>query len=196
MLPSDLGITFVSTYGLHRVSGAPAAVALHPFASGYTVLGGRFVEPTITTTGAVSSPGCVSPDPANWSAQTVNGVALAQGARPDPIAAQPGGGASLDVPLGLIDVVAGADRMRIVSAAAPAGTGDPGCGISTTHNWPSVPTTGTVRLAVPFGSWIVEERVGSAWVRVPAARLGLPGNAAGDIRTGDIVTVDPREKAS
>jgi hypothetical protein len=138
-----------------------------------------------------SSPGCVAPDPSAWPAQTLNGKQLDQGVRGS-AAADPGQTGLLQIPMGRIEVQAGGVSMRLVSAASDPATGDPGCGIPTTHTYDALPTTGTIALAAPFGSWRLEEQVDGAWKTVPAERITVPTNAAGDLVDEDVFTVDPR----
>jgi prepilin-type N-terminal cleavage/methylation domain-containing protein len=186
-LPDSLPTTFFSSAGVFTRNAASAAVTLHPFASGYSAIAGEYLAPN----GAL--PACVSVDPSSWPGAAVNGKSLAAGAREPAIAAAPGGAASLAVPMGRIVVQAGSADMRIVSASSTVPSGDPGCGVATTHTYSSLPTTGTVMLAAPYGSWRLQERVNGNWVTVPAARYTVPTNAAGMIAAGDIFTVDPRE---
>jgi type II secretory pathway pseudopilin PulG len=188
-LPADLGVTFFSTYGVHAVTGTPVTVPLHPFPSGYSAIAGRYVAPS------QAGAGCISADPASWQAGTVNGKTLAAGERIAAVAADPGGTKDLDIPMGILEVEAGAASMRVTSAAAPATTGDPGCSTAVSHTYSSLPGSGKVSLAVPYGSWTLEEQVSGSWVTVPPSRYTVPTNAAGEIRTGNVVTVDPRELA-
>jgi prepilin-type N-terminal cleavage/methylation domain-containing protein len=185
-LPDGLATTFFSAYGDFTRPGALGTVSLHPFASGYTAVIGNHVAASET------APGCVSPDPAAWPAQTVNGKPLTQGVR-GTAAAAPGSTESLRIPMGRIDVQAGGAEMRIVAATSPVPSGDPGCGVPTTHTYSALPTSGTVSLAAPFGSWRLEERIVGDWVTVPADRYTVPTNVAGEIAEDDVFTVDPRE---
>jgi prepilin-type N-terminal cleavage/methylation domain-containing protein len=188
-LPDSLSTTFFSSSGVFTRSGAPASVRLHPFASGYSSIAGQYVAQN------PGMPSCVSVDPSSWPEATVNGKNLAPGARQPQVAAAPGGTASLTVPMGRIEVQASSATMRIVSAATPLPVGDPGCVIATTHTYSSLPTSGTVTLAAPFGSWRLEEGAGADWIPVDKARVQVPTNAAGMIVAGDVLTVDPRELA-
>jgi prepilin-type N-terminal cleavage/methylation domain-containing protein len=184
-MPDNLSTTFFGADAALTRSGTPATVPLHPFPAGYSAVVGNYVAPSDL------APGCVSVDPEAWAPHEVNGKQLAQGVRGS-AALRPGEAGTLPIPMGRIEVQAGAAEMRIVSAPFPVDIGDPGCGVATTHTYASLPTTGTVSLAAPFGSWRLEERVGGAWVSVPEARYTVPTNAAGAILQGNVFTVDPR----
>ncbi|MCU1570082.1 MAG: prepilin-type N-terminal cleavage/methylation protein [Naasia sp.] len=192
ILPSNLVSTYFSSYGMSRVPGTPGSVALHPIPSGYTAVAGGYVA------AGDSSAGCLSVDSGAWTAGTVGGKALAAGSRAPAVAAPPAGASTspVRVPMGalVVTAAAGASDVRVISAAAPVGTGDPGCSVPQTFTY-TVPASGSYTLAVPFGSWTVEEFTGGVWKPVPAARCTVPTNAAGPTVTGAVVTVDPRKLA-
>lgn len=189
ILPSNLTTTFVSTYGTYTPSaGTPSVVKLHPFTDGYGAMAGTYVAPTGPLTG------CVSVDPASWNAGTVNAKPLAAGARLAPVAAAPGGSDVIAIPMGVLSfsVQPGITAVRVVSTPTTATAGDPGCTTANTYTYTVLPA-GTWPLAVPYGSWTVQEQVGGVWVTVPNSRYTEPSNAAGDIETpANVVTLDPR----
>lgn len=186
-LPAALEVSYFSASGLYRVAGLPAVVSLYPFGSGYTAVAGSYVPP------AGSSAGCVSVDPGAWKAGTVSGKSLAAGSRLPATAAAPSGSATIDVPMALLAVTgAGSTTVRVTSAVAAPTTGDPGCAVPMNYTYTSLPPSGEATLAVPYGSWAVEEQTGAGWVAVPPNRLAVPTNAAGPAVTTVVVTLDPR----
>jgi prepilin-type N-terminal cleavage/methylation domain-containing protein len=191
LLPADLDVSYFAGTGLFRVHGLPSQVSLYPYGSGYTAVAG-------VATNAAGTVTCLSVDPGSWIAGTVAGKALAAGARSAVAPSTPAGTAGIDVRMGQLTVTSAAATVavRVVSAVAPAGTGDPGCANAQTYTYAGLPATGAVTLAVPFGSWTVEEQgAGGAWTQIPAARLAVPSNAAGPTVTTPVVTLDPRPLA-
>jgi len=84
------------------------------------------------------------------------------------------------------------NTLTIKSAAAPAGTGDPGCATATTYTYTfaSTPAAGTVvYLAVPYGSWQVYSTIASILTILPATTANPA--TRGEL-TGSTVTLDPR----
>ncbi|MDP9028793.1 MAG: hypothetical protein M3N46_14795, partial [Actinomycetota bacterium] len=78
------------------------------------------------------------------------------------------------------------------SAAAPSGTGDPGCSMSSSYafSFASPPAAGSiVYLALPFGSWTITS-VTAALISSPMAS-GFAPATQGEL-TGQIITLDPR----
>ena len=157
LIPTNLDVTFGSTYGLYVASGAtPASVRLHPFGSGYSAIAGKYVKPVVNPAGVTTSTGCVSPDPASWAAGTVAGVALAAGKRLDNVAADPGLAADTPIPMGAISVPYTAATTFVAKSAAPiAGSGDPGCSVAMEYTFAATSGAGTAVLALPYGTWSV-----------------------------------------
>ncbi len=198
-VPTDLDVSFISTYGVTVVGGRPSGVPLHPFSSGYSVIAGKVVAPVVDSSGNVKSQGCVSPDPSAWPTGTVNGKNLAAGIRTSPVAAPAGGNSSAPLAMGVISVNAPSTSMRIVSAAANPAVGDPGCEIpntaAPTYTY-ALPAVGQTQLAVPYGTWRLESSSGSTWTAVDPTTYTVTTNAAGEIDgAGNTTTVDPRQVA-
>lgn len=182
--PPNFSTTFISTYGTHQASTVPNSGSrvrsfnLFPFASGYEVFAGSYVAPSD------SDAGCVAPDPAAWEPR-VEGDQTFVGVRPGPVAAVPGGSASIDVPMGLVDVrVGNAGTVRVVSV-----DGTPRCAVPTTYtyNRPAGSRPDNMRLALPFGNWQIF--TGTSSTPIPDGNITLLtlGSVA-----GGILTLDPR----
>jgi hypothetical protein len=126
---------------------------------------------------------CLSVDPAAWAPVTEGGVTLT-GSRTR-VASEPGATAFGSVPMGIVTVSAltAGSSLTAVSAAAPVGSGDPGCTRTTTYDFGAVPAGATI--ALPYGSWTL--RSGSATVPGSAITLGSRGRI-----TGAVLTLDPR----
>ncbi|BDZ45119.1 hypothetical protein GCM10025866_10280 [Naasia aerilata] len=172
------------------VHGTPQLVPLFPSGSGYAAVAGKAVN-------SAGVPACASIDPGSWTAGTVAGKALAAGTRSPAAAATARGTAGVDVRTAQVGVaLAGPTSVRVVSAPAAAGTGDPGCSVPMTYTWDALPASGAVTLGVPFGSWTVQEKApDGTWVAIPPARLTAPTNAAGPAVSTPVVTLDPRPLA-
>ena len=176
VLPTNLNVTLSSTYGPYVTTGpTPAAVKLHPFASGYSAVAGKYSKPVVDASGVQTSPGCVSPDPASWPAGTVNGVNLQAGIRLPAVAAAPGATVSTPLPMGAISRPFAASSVVVAKSAVVAGSGDPGCGVAMTYTFPATSAAGTVLLALPYGSWQLYTRSGGV-----------------DTASGAAFTLDPR----
>ncbi len=190
ILPSGLRTTYVSGFGPYTgPAGTPSSIALFPFGDGYSAFGGEYATPTTTGTG------CVSVDPAAWAKAKVNGKDLRAGERYTPVSTSPGGNAMLTVPMGglLLNGVPGVTQVRVVSSAPNTSVGDPGCYTAQTYTYTTA-GVGSYLLAVPYGTWTVQEYLNSQWVAVNPSRYSEPTNIAGDIETSNTVTIDPRAK--
>ncbi len=190
-LPTDLDTTYLSTYGLDYDTGRKSQATLHPVPSGYTGMAGKYVTPVPAQGGNPPVPGCLSVDPVAWKAGTVNGVALANGVRADPVAAAPQGSATMNVPMGIMTVkYTGAAYLFAVSSTAPAAALDPGCSLAPTYSFGQVLINGTTTIALPYGTWTLysSATAGGARTAIPGTNLGLVGG-------GNAVTLDPRKPA-
>jgi prepilin-type N-terminal cleavage/methylation domain-containing protein len=190
ILPAAMDVTYYNSYGTY-VSSA-ASTALHPFTSGYAAIAGK-----LAATGWATSPVviCKSVDPATWPAKSVNGKNLAAGTRTaSTVAGLPGGSVSSTPATGFLTTTAINTKMRIVSVDSPsaATVGDPMCATKPATPYEYTVPKADVVLAVPFGSWRLEEYNGTKWSTVPTSRYNVISNAAGNIFNGDIMTVDPR----
>jgi Tfp pilus assembly protein PilV len=193
-VPTNLDVSFLSSYGLVVAPQRPTGVTLHPFTSGYSVIAGRYSAPISDASGKVTSNGCQSPDPSTWHAATVNGKNLAAGVRSAPVAAPPGGNSAAPLSMGILAVDAGSTSLRVVAAAANTAVGDPGCDVNAPTYTYSLSATGPTQLAVPFGTWRLESRNGRNWIAVDPSTYAVTTNAAGEIDgANNTTTVDPRQ---
>jgi len=188
-LPENLDTSYVSTYGVYVDSGRKSQVALHPVPSGYTGIAGKYIAPS------QSGAGCVSVDPAAWSAATVNGTALAAGVRTAPVAAAPQGQVGMGIPMGVVNVKSsGVGYLTAVSATAPSSAADPGCATPMTYTFGQVLVNGTVAVALPYGSWTLYSSSTATGTKTPisTSNLGIVGSILGALLGGNVFTLDPR----
>lgn len=176
-LPDSLVTNYLSSKGNYQVTNSAGVVNLFPVTEGYAAIAGSYTSSASTTSG------CLSVDPVNWPAGTVNGTNLAAGAR-QIAAVAPGASGSIPVPMGVVKVTwPGGKAMTATGiGSSPVGTGDPGCAQPTnyTFTYATAPPTGsTVYLALPFGSWQMSALAGVA----PATQGEM---------TLTVVTLDPR----
>ncbi|TFB73668.1 type II secretion system protein [Cryobacterium glaciale] len=187
LLPNDLHTTWRSTYAaytpLNASTATTQAVRLHPFASGYQVFAGSYVAPTPTTNG------CVAVDPAAWTTPAPDGAIGTAAAQ---VATLPGGGASVDVPLGVL-TVSGLAGQYLLAVSQPAGVaaGDPGCALETTFSFGPLPAGPSAQLGLPFGSFALFSGASSATTIAPVPAANLVLLTRGSI-AGSVVTLDPR----
>lgn len=198
-IPSDLTMTYVSTIGgVYNPTTTTNPTPLFPFSEGYSILAGTYVP------AAGASPSCLSPDPGSWSTKASDG---ATGKPVDKVAAQPGqtpSTGSVSVGMGVVKVTGYTKGwyLTAVSTSAPASTGDPGCSISKSYSFPKTTATsgsgtnsGTMTIALPFGSWYIYQ--GSS-AGATSALLGS-SNFSPQTRTSStllsglfMLTLDPR----
>lgn len=191
-LPTALSTTFLNTNGVQKVAASPSTQQmLFPFGEGYAAVAGAY-----TTTPSATA-GCQSLDPVWWNAGTVGGVPLASGNPRPQTGVAPGATGALNVPMGVVAVtwpaVNIATSVQLQSAAAPAGTGDPGCFTAPTYtyNFSAAPAAGTTSyLAVPFGSYQAYSAVGSVLTLFVGGASAT--NATRGEVTGNVITLDPR----
>ena len=179
-LPTGITTNFISSTGNFPTTSTATPRLLYPFPQGYAAVAG------VTTN-------CLSVDPSTWAASKVNGVSMSAGVRSQTGVA-PGGTGTLLVPMGVVAVTvpAQATSFTAVGAAAPSGTGDPGCATPATYkfSFASAPAAGsTVYLAVPFGSYTIN-KVNAALVSTQMTSGFTPANQ-GEL-TGSVITLDPR----
>jgi type II secretory pathway pseudopilin PulG len=105
LLPNDLHTTWRSTYAaytpLNVGSVTPQTFRLHPFGSGYQVFAGSYLASTPVLPATPSSLGCIAVDPAAWTVPADDGAIGLAAAQ---VATFPGGGATVNVPLGVFTV--------------------------------------------------------------------------------------------
>ena len=193
-LPTNLGTSFLSTYGSYVTTSPNSSVKLYPFTAGYQVLAGNYVDPSLP------SGGCASVDPSRWLAGTSGGVVYADGTRPLAVATVPGGTAlPTDVSMGVLTVPVprGQWLTAVSQPTGPTGTGDPGCAVGMVYNFVQQGSSdGTYTIGLPYGSWKIftGSSVGSTSTVIPTAQMiVLPARQF--TPSGDIVTLDPRPVA-
>jgi prepilin-type N-terminal cleavage/methylation domain-containing protein len=182
--PTNLNTTFTSTNGSTVIASTTSAVAktfsLYP--GSYTVAAGKYVPSTAPNTG------CVDSDPSQWLAGTNSSGQSIASPPPASIAVSPGSLVNpVGVPEGVVQVTLGGSSKTLTAtnATPPAGTGDPGCALPTTYTFGN--QSGTILLALPFGSWTFTFN-GSV---LSAGKVALGAGVNGKI-TGNIATLDPR----
>lgn len=188
-LPTNLDTSYLSSYGISVIAGRPTTVNLHPFPSGYSGLAGKYVAPSQSNTG------CVSPDPAAWPAATVSGVPLAAGVRQPAVAAVPQGSATMNIPMGIVNVRHTTNAwLTAISTTAGAPAADPGCGVGMTYTFGQVLINGTVTVALPYGSWTLYSHTSANGTLTPIVGTNLTSVQRGLI-AGNVITLDPRNPA-
>jgi type II secretory pathway pseudopilin PulG len=180
VLPTGVTTNFISATGNFPTTSTATPRLLFPFPQGYAAFTG------LTTN-------CLSVDPSNWAAGQVKGVNMAAGVRSQ-IGVAPGSTGTLPVPMGVVAVTvpSGATSFSLIGAAAPSGTGDPGCVTPATYKYSfsSAPAAGsTVYLAVPYGSYTVNSV--NALGASTAMSAGFTPSTQGEL-TGSVITFDPR----
>ncbi|WP_394553004.1 hypothetical protein ACDF64_01435 [Agromyces sp. MMS24-JH15] len=156
------------------------------------------------------SNGCVATDPQAWDA---NG-ALPAGTRGAGVLATPGGSATVNVPMGIVDVTGASvaiARTLVVKSVAngDSATGRPTCTTTLTYTFPgTIPNSSStkMRIALPWGSWKVYGQYsffGTQEEVIPGSRLtivsGKGNNTTGAVPTTgsatvkDVVVLDPRK---
>ena len=197
-LPPSLNTTLLPSAsdsgGLNYVStNAPSSIQLFPYSNGWTPIAGKLGGPDTPSM-------CRSVDPSAWPAGTANGKAVTAGVRSPAVVAAPGATSTtpLTVQMGVV-VIASTAALYVTAtpAAAPAGSGDPGCPAATnsTYAFGQVASNGTsVVIALPYGSWTISTgAAASPLMPATASSLSAPTNAAGGgVATGGVVTLDPR----
>ena len=187
LLPTNLSTTFRSTYqdyaAVNSTNAASQTFQLHPFSAGYEVLAGTYIAATPTT------PGCISVDPTAWDTPAADG---AIGTRVAPVATLPGDSANVDVSMGVLSVTGlGGQYLRAVSATAPVGTDDPGCGAAMSFDFGQLPPDATTQIGLPYGSWSLYFGISSTLPVLPVPDLSLAVLTRGETSPG-VVTLDPR----
>lgn len=185
-LPTDLHTTYFASSGSYVEAGRKAQTSLFPVTSGYVGIAGKYLAPV------PGSGGCVSVDPLSWSQGTVGAVAVADGARPAATPATADTVTPMGIPMGVVTVKAGAvGFLTAVSAAPPAGLGDPGCATPMTYSFGSVLINGSTTIALPFGSWTLSSSTTQSGTKNTIVGGNITLNTLGTV-TGNTVTLDPR----
>ncbi|TFD30535.1 type IV pilus modification PilV family protein [Cryobacterium cryoconiti] len=183
-IPTNLDTTFKSTYPLYTPAASNNALSkvfpLHPFTSGYEIFSGKYVAPS------ASSPGCLSPNPAEW---TLPGVGGAVGQAVPAAATVAGGTVATGVPMGVLTVSGlNGQYLKAVSQAHAPGTGPAGCAGTMTYTFGKL-TSNAASIALPYGAWQLFSG-GSATQTTPVL-VGLTTSAPSSAVAG-LVTLDPR----
>ena len=183
-------VTFVNAVGgvYTKTVGSAASVSLFPFGDGYSALAGAYVGPV------GSNPTCLNVDPASWTTPASGDGATGKALQNGPAAA-PGGSATLNVASGVVSVT-GLAAGRYVTAVLQSpvnGTGDPGCATGTPNLKFGPATAGTMKYALPFGSWKLYSGTssGSTSTSIPTSQM-VPVTRAILTASQATITLDPR----
>lgn len=194
LVPTNLDLSYLSTYGNYVRPYTGSAVPLHPYADGYTVLAGKYVD------SVTSSQVCPALDPEAWPDTTVGSVTYS-GHRPDPVAASPGQPAAntAKVTMGVITVVlnkANGAYINAVSQPAATTSGNPGCPVAMSYTFGSKVTgsSQSVTLALPWGTWKLYQGGSSAATTSQIGNSGMTPSTGTTIikESSNAVTFDPR----
>jgi prepilin-type N-terminal cleavage/methylation domain-containing protein len=195
LTPTNLDLTFINSYGNFVKTSTGAAIPLHPYSDGYTVLAGKYVNAAVSL-----STTCPAIDPEAWPDTTV-GTVVYSGSRPSLISALPGQAASpgaAQVGMGVFTVVLKNSDGAFITAVAQSVTtnGNPGCPVSMAYTFGSKVTSGntTVTLALPWGSWKVYQASFDGGTTKQVGNSGMtPVSGSTLIKdSSNIVTLDPR----
>lgn len=193
-LPSGMKTTFTNTYGIfNRDANAGAGTltprfTLHPFAQGYQAYAGT----------------CDAADPMQWPEEAVPGGTL-RGERLPAVAANPGGSATIDVPMALVAITGGSGGsflkavsqtpQNVRSPENPQGV--PTCATPETLTFGNVLGSGTTVIALPYGTWKLFRgtTAGTQNTVAAAATLSFPAPVVPErssVTPDGTVTLDPR----
>lgn len=191
-LPTNMDTTFISrSYGNWVVPVSSSRAFLHPYEGGYQAIAGKYAPRTELAVG------CPSVDPEAWDPDTRVTPNLV-GIRPIAKTALPGDNVGADVKMGLVSVASSSTNTdKFITAVSQTNNpvpGQPSCADTMTYAFGSVvPSSGSVTLALPFGSWklYTSNSATSGKTFLPASRValaspGLPGDATG------LFVLDPR----
>lgn len=186
LLPTNLTTSFVSTYGVARLTGTPATQYLSPIPSGYVVYPGIYDSNTTNGDGTVNVNSCPSTDPTAWPKASDGRI----GKTPTPAVSKDQLTAA--VVTGAVTVTINrSDTVLTATTAAPA-NGDPGCRVAQRYTFARAAsgTSGTtdVTLALPYGTWSVTAQKDATSLPRNVTAKGLLGVL---LNTGS-VTLDPR----
>jgi prepilin-type N-terminal cleavage/methylation domain-containing protein len=186
VLPTNLDTSFLSTVGGVSTLKVAGSVRLFPFGGGYATMAGAYVPP------AGTSPSCTNVDAAMWTTPAADG-AVGRTLPTDP--SPPGGVSTPQIRMGVLNV-SGLTVNRFVTAvsqAAVPGTGDPGCGITSTYTFPKLTAT-TTTIALPFGAWKLYTGNSSGSLSTQIATSSMSILTRGTLTpTSGIATLDPRQ---
>lgn len=200
-IPTNLDVSYLNSYGTYVAKATTGEVKLHPFADGYTMIAGKYVDPTLP------SGGCASVDPAAWPSNAVAGVTYA-GSRPDVVAAAPGqaplpAGTTALVPMGVVSISlsnGSGGFLNAVSQATAPGTGDPGCAVGMSYTFGQLITSSTAKtytIALPYGSWKLYQDSSSTGTKNQISTSGMTPVGTTVVLSGsNVITFDPRSPVS
>jgi hypothetical protein len=193
---TNFNVSYVNTYGIYQPPLSSGATAkLFPWSSGYRAIGGDYVAPDGSGNG-----GCPVLDPSEWTSATVSGTVLGAGIGTDPVAAAPGGTATMDVPLGVVRINdLRRDRyVTAVNVGAPAVPGQPSCAEHVDLTFSRISSSGSSEdryILLPYGTWRLYTGTssGSKSSSVSGSDIvPLTNVVTTGMVTGNQVTVDPR----
>lgn len=197
LTPTNLDLTFLSSsYGNFVKSSTGSAIGLHPYADGYTVLAGKYVDPNVS-----ASQTCPAVDPEAWPDTTVGSVTYS-GHRPSLISARPGEAATpgpAQVTMGVFTVVLNSANGAYINAVAQSGSsnGNPGCPVAMAYTFGSKVTSSTnttFKLALPWGSWKLYQSSTNTGTTNQIGNSGMTAVAGTTLikDSSNVVTFDPR----
>ncbi|QNO37767.1 carboxypeptidase regulatory-like domain-containing protein [Protaetiibacter sp. SSC-01] len=193
--PTNLETSFINTYGVFYTSGPVPTTTLFPWSSGYRAVAGHYVAPDGTGAG-----GCPAVDPAEWPAATVGSTDLAAGVAPDPVAATPGGTASVNVPLATVELKSIPQNRYItaVSQNVSVAAGQPGCAVAMTYTFARISTSNSNSdrtILLPYGTWRLYTSTSSGGTSTSIGQSAidpLSNAVTSGMVSGNQVTLDPR----
>ncbi len=118
-LPSSLETTYFTGSATFPSTSTASPIKLHPFPVGYQAIAGTVAS-------------CAPSDPANWL-ETSTQLA---GQRVPAAAAQPGGAATLLIPMGVTTVTTGGQGTIVAQQVAATANGGPACATPVTYSFP------------------------------------------------------------
>ncbi|MCI4656458.1 type II secretion system protein [Cryobacterium sp. ZS14-85] len=189
-IPTNLDYTFINNVGNWVLPATSSHVDLHPFTVGYQAFAGK-----------LSATGCSSVDPGDWAPDT--SVTPARVSARQPIAAPlPGESVTVNVPMGGAIVTGGATGGWLTAVSDPATpvAGEHSCLASPTTTMTYtfgniVPSSGSVRIALPFGSWRLFTSASSTGALTELPRTRVPSLLTNGLlvpSAASLFVLDPR----
>ncbi|WP_424980816.1 prepilin-type N-terminal cleavage/methylation domain-containing protein [Labedella phragmitis] len=182
IIPSGLGVSYVSTAGTYLSSSPQSTVRMFPAEAGYTVMAGTVA----IESGAATS--CDAIDPSRWPPATGTDGVTKDGWVIPPTATARGTSTTVSVPVAVVRVTMPAGSTATVTAKSIAPVADsPTCGTTMEYSLGSF--SGFRDFVLPFGTWSVTTPSGTVGV--------IPGSAVAPLTGGffndGVLTLDPRK---
>lgn len=186
-IPTGLKVTFWNTYGRYPRSADSGAntrtpnFILHPYPSGYQAFAGT----------------CERAEPSFWPAVPDPGGTL-QSLPVEPVAAAPGGSATIPVPMGIVTIAGGGSGGGFLRADhVPTDPSDPACTTGQLQ-FGNVLTASPTTIALPYGTWRLYRSTSTTTTggtQVGSGVLSTPTPAIPErttVATDGTITLDPR----